>query len=166
MKKIYVDLDGTCCEFKQAIQSLDELMVPGYFATVAPHGHVVSAIKELHDKNKDVEIFVLSHCLNDTFIIDDKNKWIDAYLPFVKTENRILIPYGAPKYQYVSIDSNAILFDDHTPNLIDWIEHGGRGLKCRTPINSIKGVWKGDYIDSEWPDWMIYDHLVSFINQN
>ena len=38
--------------------------------------------------------------------------------------------------------TNAILIDDHTPNLIKWKVKGGKSIKYLNNINSKKGVHK------------------------
>lgn len=46
MAYLFIDMDGTLCEWKQASTN-EDLYVPGYFRDLKPHRYVLNAIKIL-----------------------------------------------------------------------------------------------------------------------
>ena len=90
-QRIFIDMDGTLAEFK-TVDTLEKLYEPGYFSNLQPNSNVVNAVKLLIEK-ADVEVYVLSAYLTDSvYALDEKNKWLDRYLPELKKENRIFMP--------------------------------------------------------------------------
>lgn len=63
---------------------------------------------------------------------DEKNKWLDKYLPFIPIERRLIIPVGTNKASV--IDSvcdrkTAIFIDDYGQNILHAYEAGIVGIK-------------------------------------
>ena len=89
---------------------------------------------------------------------EEKNDWLDKYLPIIDEEHRIFVPYGIQKKDWVdqhlnlSSKSVNILLDDYTENLNDWEsdEAGNKyAIKMINDINNSKGSWlskEGNFI--------------------
>ena len=145
-QRIFIDMDGTLAEFK-TVDTLEKLYEPGYFLNLQPNSNVVNAVKLLIEK-ADVEVYVLSAYLTDSvYALDEKNKWLDRYLPELKKENRIFTPCGKEKTSAVpgNIREDDFLLDDYTKNLGEW-EPPARGIKLINDINHTHGTWEGDRI--------------------
>lgn len=136
-------MDGTLAEWKN-IKSNSELYQKGYYETLKPNKYLLEETKKLIEEGKD--IYILSSFLIDSdYALDEKNKWLDKYLPTLSVDKRIFVPYGDIKYKYIpnKITNNDYLIDDHTKNLLDWKTAGGTGIKFLNGINHIKGIWQG-----------------------
>lgn len=136
-------MDGTLAEWKN-VTSNYELYQQGYYESLRPNEHILNETKRLIKEGENV--FILSSFLSDSaFALEEKNSWLDKYLPELKKENRIFVPYGECKYKYIpnKITSYDYLIDDHTKNLLDWKDAGGTGIKFLNGINHLKGIWQG-----------------------
>ena len=145
-QRIFIDMDGTLAEFRN-VDTLEKLYEPGYFLNLQPNSNVVNAVKLLIEK-ADVEVYVLSAYLTDSaYALDEKNEWLDRYLPELKKENRIFMPCGKEKTSAVPghIREDDFLLDDYTKNLGEW-EPPARGIKLINDINHTHGTWEGDRI--------------------
>lgn len=137
---IFIDMDGTLAEWKN-VTSNYELYQQGYYESLRPNEHILNETKRLIKEGENV--FILSSFLSDSaFALEEKNSWLDKYLPELKKENRIFVPYGECKYKYIpnKITSYDYLIDDHTKNLLDWKDAGGTGIKFLNGINHLKGI--------------------------
>lgn len=76
---IYFDMDGVFAEYD--IGNFD-------YKTIRPIKTVINIMKNLTRDGMNVK--VLSICKNNQ-IIDEKYKWIDKFVPFLKQENIVLI---------------------------------------------------------------------------
>lgn len=144
--RIFVDMDGTLAVFNQ-VDTLEKLYEPGYFASLSPHTNVVEAVKALQ-KRDDIEVYILSAVLLDSkYALQEKNEWIDRYLPETDAKHRIFVPFGEAKNKYVpyGIKPDDILLDDYTINLKAW-DPPARGLKLLNGINGTHGTWTGNKI--------------------
>lgn len=145
--RLYVDMDGTLAEFRP-VNRLETLYEQGYFAYLKPHPNVVGAIRQIVREHPEVEVNVLSAYLSDSnYALQEKNLWLDRYLPEIRAEHRIFLPCGTDKKQYIpgGIRSTDVLLDDYTMNLSQW-EPPARGLKLLNGINHTKKAWQGDRI--------------------
>lgn len=133
---IYVDMDGTLAEWQWV--GPDTFTKKGYYSSLPCNESMVEATKHLIKKGCNV--YILSAVLNDNHSKDDKNKWLDKYLPEIPSENRIFVPYGDCKDDYVEHESGDVLVDDYNPNLDDW---EGIPIKFVNSINNRSGEWKG-----------------------
>lgn len=116
--KIYFDMDGTLAEWRPA-SSMEELLTPGYFASLAPHRHVVTLAKE----------------------------WLAREFGDLLSELTIVfVPCGANKSHYVDAQG-CVLLDDHSPNLWQWYRAGGVAVKALNQINGSGRSWKYARID-------------------
>lgn len=142
--RLFVDMDGTLAAFCK-VTALEELYERGYFSGLRPQENVVTAIRRLA-RDPSVQVYVLSAVLFDShYALDEKNSWLDRYLPELGREQRIFVPCGESKALYISsyLCPEDILLDDYTVNLEDWRMHGGTGVKLLNGINHTRRSWDG-----------------------
>lgn len=142
--RLFVDMDGTLAAFRK-VTALEELYERGYFSGLRPQENVVTAIRRLA-RDPSVQVYVLSAVLFDShYALDEKNSWLDRYLPELGREQRIFVPCGESKALYISsyLCPEDILLDDYTVNLEDWRMHGGTGVKLLNGINHTRRSWDG-----------------------
>lgn len=145
-KRLFVDMDGTLAEFKN-VDTLEVLYEQGYFKNLKPQINVVDAIKEIINKN-EVEVFILSAVLSDSkYALDEKNEWINKFLPEIDKDHRIFPPCGEDKKNYIPdhIRNNDFLLDDYTHNIMLW-SPPTEGIKLLNGINHTRGTWKGSML--------------------
>jgi len=143
--QFYFDMDGTVSEWRPT-STIEDLYSKGYFLSLKPYMEIVNAAQSLAFAG--VDVFILSCYLSDSkYALEEKNAWIDRHMPFVKKENRLFIPYGQSKTQYVQalhkISLEDVLIDDFSVNLHEWAAVGGLGVKSMNEINGTKGTWQG-----------------------
>ena len=142
--RLFVDMDGTLAEFRK-VTALEELYERGYFSGLRPQENVVTAIRRLA-RDPSVQVYVLSAVLFDShYALDEKNSWLDRYLPELGREQRIFVPCGESKALYISsyLCPEDILLDDYTVNLEDSRMHGGTCVKLLNGINHTRRSWDG-----------------------
>lgn len=145
-KRLFVDMDGTLAEFKN-VDTLETLYEQGYFKNLKPQINVVEAIKEIIKKN-EVEVFILSAVLSDSkYALDEKNEWLNNFLPEIDMDHRIFPPCGEDKKNYIpeGIRANDFLLDDYTHNLMLW-SPPAEGIKLLNGINHTNGTWQGSML--------------------
>lgn len=145
-QRLFVDMDGTLAEFK-TVDTLETLYEKDYFINLKPNENVLGAIKQLIADN-DFDIYILSAYLTDSrYALEEKNAWLDKYLPELPQEKRLFVPCGTDKSVAVPglIRPDDYLLDDYTKNLSEW-EPPARGIKLINGINHTNGTWQGDKI--------------------
>lgn len=145
--RFLVDMDGTLAVFTP-VDTLETLYEKGYFINLEPHQNVIDAVKHLVKENDDIEVFIMSAVLSDSkYALQEKNEWLDKYLPEIDREHRIFPPCGADKKDYVpdGIRPSDYLLDDYTKNLASW-EPPAKGIKLLNGINHTKGTWMSDMV--------------------
>lgn len=145
-QRLFVDMDGTLAEFKP-VDTLETLYEKDYFLNLKPNENVVGAVKQLIAKN-DIDVYILSAYLSDSsYALNEKNAWLDKYLPELLHEKRLFVPCGTDKSVAVPghIKQNDYLLDDYTKNLSEW-EPPAKGIKLINGINHTNGTWQGDKI--------------------
>ena len=148
-KRLFIDMDGTLAVFTP-VDTLETLYQPGYFYNLKPIQSVVDAIKIFVKENPDVEVHVLSSVLSDSqYALEEKNQWLDKYLPEIPKERRLFPACGIEKKSIIpdGITSNDFLLDDYTKNLLDW-QPPGSGIKLLNGINHTRGTWLGKLTSS------------------
>lgn len=145
-QRLFVDMDGTLAEFK-TVDTLETLYEKDYFINLKPNENVLGAIKQLIADN-DFDVYILSAYLTDSrYALEEKNAWLDKYLPELPQEKRLFVPCGTDKSVAVPglIRPDDYLLDDYTKNLSEW-EPSARGIKLINGINHTNGTWQGDKI--------------------
>lgn len=145
-QRLFVDMDGTLAEFK-TVDTLETLYEKDYFLHLKPNENVLGAIKQLIADN-DFDVYILSAYLTDSrYALEEKNVWLDKYLPELPQEKRLFVPCGTDKSVAVPglIRPDDYLLDDYTKNLSEW-EPPAKGIKLINGINHTNGTWQGDKI--------------------
>ena len=142
--RLFVDMDGTLATFTP-VSKMETLYEEGYFKKLSPISNMVNAIKNIVN-SKDIDVYILSACLDSPFAKKEKNEWLDEYLPMISKDHRIFCEYGKEKTTFISnhVDSD-VLLDDYTKNLNEW---NGVGIKILNGINDTNRSWKGERISS------------------
>ena len=140
-QRLFVDIDGTLAVFKP-VDTLETLYEKGYFLNLAPHENVVAAVKEIVTNHPEIEVNILSAYLTDSqYALQEKNEWLDRYLPEIDQTHRIFVPCGSDKKEGIGgIRSDDFLLDDYTHNLNEW-QPPARGIKLLNAINHTRGSW-------------------------
>jgi len=145
--RLFVDMDGTLAVFRP-VDTMETLYEPGYFSSLSPHDNVLQAVKSIAKGHPEVEVHILSAVLTDSpYALQEKNEWLDRYLPEVDAAHRIFPPCGADKKEYIpgGIRSTDYLLDDYTYNLSLW-HPPGQGIKLLNGINHSRGTWEHDRV--------------------
>lgn len=164
-KRLFVDMDGTLAVWQSA-KSIEDCFVKGYFKDLTPQYSVLNAVKRFMKSNEDdLEVYVLSAVLDTPYAVPEKEDWLKKFIPEIKKENYIFVPYGKDKYEYIpgGVTRNDYLLDDYTTNLLPWHKAGGTGIKCRTNENHTNGTWKGPYIHTAFPSFVmdeVLNHII------
>lgn len=145
--RLFVDMDGTLAEFKK-LDTLEKLYEKEYFLELKPLSPMVDVIRNLQENHSEAEVFILSAVLTDSpYALDEKNAWLNKYLPEINSEHRIFVPCGSNKNKYIpgGIRETDFLLDDYTKNLMAW-GNLWTGIKVLNGINGTHGTWKGNSI--------------------
>lgn len=143
-------MDGTLAEFRN-VDTLETLYEKGYFLNLKPNENVIQAVKNIIAEDNGIEVFIMSSVLTDSeFALDEKNAWVDKYLPEIDADHRIYPPCGEDKKEYIpgQISGKDFLLDDYTKNLVLW-ELPGKGIKLLNGINDTHKTWQGAKIKHE-----------------
>ncbi len=155
MRKIYIDQDGVLAKFSLTA-TIPETHEEGFFLSREPEWKMIHLVKKLIARG--FYVCVLSAAYRNRYAPVEKSKWIDIYLN--KNVNRIFVPYGDSKSDYISCNDGSILIDDYSENLRAWEESGGMAVKFYNGINGTKGTWKGKKaIDLS----MSIDDMISYL---
>lgn len=144
-QRIFVDMDGTLAVF-QPVDELETLYEKGYFLNLEPQQNVLEAIRELTVNHTEIEVHILSAYLTDSpYALQEKNEWLDRYLPEVDRDHRVFVPCGTDKKEGIrgGVRENDFLLDDYTKNLNEW-QPPARGIKLLNGINHSRGTWEHD----------------------
>ena len=165
--KIYIDMDGTIARFHDENLYLERMFEKGFFRDLKPFENAVAAIEKLAN-DSTAEIYILSATLNSCSL-DEKNQWLDKYLPNIDKDHRIFTSLNVPKSEAIGhqLTDKDILIDDYNKNLLEWEKAGGSSVKAKNNINH-KGLhgelWKGEIVDVVNGD--IYSDICKLANEN
>ena len=164
-KRLFVDMDGTLAKFKK-VDELEELYEKGYFVKLMPQRNVVNAIREIVLMGRDLDVFILSAFLSDSsYALEEKNEWIEKYLPEIDREHRLFIPCGLDKREFIgNLSREDILLDDYTLNLNSWSVLG-KGIKLVNDINDTHKSWDGPRINYLSPSEKIVSEIKIIANE-
>ncbi len=163
-QRLLVDMDGTLAVFTP-VDELETLYQPGYFLNLRPIDNVVQSIKEIIKNNPNIEVNILSAYLTDSpYALEEKNLWLDQYLPEVDIEHRIFSPCGADKKDYLpgGIKETDFLLDDYTHNLKLW-QPPARGIKLLNGINYTRGTWEHDRVRYDKDPKELAENILSIM---
>lgn len=162
LKCLFVDMDGTLAVFRK-ITKIEELYEEGYFENLSPLPGVVRAVKDIIAQGQ-VKVYILSSVLSDSkYALDEKNRWLDRYLPEIPSEDRFFPACGDSKIEFFNghIGKDHYLLDDYSKNLHDW-DPPGHGIKLSNGINGRFGTWKSHCVSHECPD--LANEILSIMN--
>lgn len=132
-KVIYFDMDGTIANFYGVHGWLDYLLAenPFPYENAEPLHNMSALARRLNNLQKmGWKIGIISWLAKnstksfDNKVINAKKNWLKKHLASVEFDEIKIVPYGTPK-STVGTFKNGILFDDETPNLIEWVKNGG-----------------------------------------
>lgn len=167
-KRLFVDMDGTLAEYR-LFSSEEQYFQDGYYYSLKPFENVVEAIREIiKDKDKNsIEVFSLSAYPQGANAKEEKNAWLDKYLPELDSKHRIFTLCGQSKRDFIEggVNENDYLLDDYTVNLLDW-QKDGKGIKLLNGLNSRAGTWSGSKISYKRPAKELASAIVSIIRDD
>ncbi len=139
---LFLDMDGTLAKFYANPNYMEKMFEPNYFATLKPYA-IVDTIKEIIKEMPIVKVMVLSACVDTDYCEEEKQIWLDHYLPEIPQENRAFCKVGEDKTDLARLlvgkeDIN-ILLDDYSVNLEQWKAQGWVAIKFVNGINDKKG---------------------------
>lgn len=146
-QKFYVDMDGVLAKWDTEA-SIEETFQRGYFLNREPDYYAIGYVKNLIDAGYDVTI--LSHAYQNGYAELEKSQWLNKY--GLGDVQRIFVPYGVPKLQYVMQKPDTInfLLDDFSKNLREWEnQENNIGIKYYNGINGTHGTWNGYGINDD-----------------
>lgn len=149
--RIFLDMDGTLFKWND-VPYYERLYEKGYFENLEPHRNVVEAIRYLIlNADSQIEFYTLSKYLSDSpYALNEKNRSLDKYMPEIERNHRIFVPMNDSKSDYIpdGIHISDLILDDYTPNLNEWRDAGGTGVKLINGINDTHRSWSGLRIDA------------------
>jgi len=137
---IYFDLDGVLAKWRNVPVWITHL--PLYFLFLRKDRAAAALLLSLMKAGYPVGILSKAYNRRAAF---EKRLWVRLLVGKVPV---IVVPYGESKLSYVS-DENAILIDDYTPNLREWILSGRTGIKYKNGLNGKK--WTGLSVSYDMP---------------
>lgn len=157
---IFFDMDGTLAEWNSNA-SIEEVMEPGYFTKRVPMMNMVNAAKLLIGRGH--KVYITSKVFSGTTAVEDKNEWLDEYLPEI-TE-RFFIPYENRDKNAIPLEGGVkpgyVLVDDSTHHgLAGW---AGIGVKVDNGINNTKRSWDGYMVSSQSTPEKIADTIEAIM---
>lgn len=149
---VYFDMDGCLTRFYDDIVDdegafrLDNMYSPGFFYKLKPYENVVSAVKLLASIDRDRVHIVSAYDVANESVLDQKNAWLDYYLPEICHGQRLFTQIGQPKNLAVKGGvRQSLLIDDYNKNLREWRDAGGEAVKLVNDVNHTgEGRWRGD----------------------
>ncbi|MDD3417482.1 MAG: hypothetical protein PHY47_26405 [Lachnospiraceae bacterium] len=168
--RLFVDMDGTLSEFK-AVDTLEKLYEENYFLKLKPQQNIVDSIRNIVLHKSEIEVYVLSAVLTDSkYAKNEKNEWLDIYLPEIDREHRIYLPCGEDKSEYIKsfyggIRQTDYLLDDYSKNLHAW-EPPAKGIKLMNGINGKNGTWQNERLSIEKNVSEFTECLLKIMNGN
>lgn len=139
---LFLDMDGTLAKFYANPNYMEKMFEPNYFATLKPYA-IVDTIKEIIKEMPIVKVMVLSACVDTDYCEEEKQTWLDHYLPEIPQENRAFCKVGEDKTDLARLlvgkDDINILLDDYSVNLEQWKAQGWIAIKFVNGMNDKQG---------------------------
>ena len=131
--RLIFDMDNTLADFDGS-GGIDKMEECGFFRNLQPYANVQEVIGSL--VKAGFQIYILSACIDTPYCTQEKQEWLNQYLPMIPKSNIILVPYGTNKAEAFmtltgkELTQTDVLFDDYKVNLLAWLEKGGTAVKC------------------------------------
>ena len=139
---LFLDMDGTLAKFYANPNYLEKMYEQGYFENLKPYA-IVDTIKEIIKEMPVVNVYILTACVDTDYCEEEKDKWLDKYLPELPLDHRLYLKVGENKTQLADLvahkDAINLLLDDYGLNLEQWEEKGWTAIKFINGINNKKG---------------------------
>lgn len=145
--RLFIDMDGTLANFRY-VETMETLFERGYFQNLEPQWNVLEAVRKIIHSHPEIPVYIMSSVLSDSkYALQEKNEWLDRYLPEIDSEHRIFLKCGENKLDYApnGIKPEDCLLDDYTQNLILW-EPPAKGIKLLNGINHTHETWNGNML--------------------
>lgn len=146
MKKtnLFVDMDGVLAEYHP--QTVDHMHNKGFFLNRPVVLNMVRFVRLLINTGA-YNVYILSSVIDSPYCVPEKAKWLDEHLPEIGEENRLFVPYGEVKADYVRehvslAHKKNILLDDYNNNLVKWDLPNALPIKVLNGLNSRTGSWE------------------------
>lgn len=170
MARLFLDMDGTLAKFHDEADYLERMFEQDFFADLKPFENMVSGAKLFIEQHPDVDVYIISSCVDSPYCIDEKNKWLDKHLN-IPQDHRIFPPMGASKADYIpgGVTKDDYLLDDYNRGLNQFMYDGGSAIKCHNNINqqglgayggSAGNLWVGAMVHTEDKPEMIAAELA------
>lgn len=115
---LFLDMDGVLAEQRNDL--VNYMYDKNFFLSLPPVTNMIEVAKKLTEQIYDV--YILSTVVGNEYCEKEKGLWLDKYLPEIKVSNRIFVPSGIEKSDFVrknvDIGENTVnvLIDDFTLN--------------------------------------------------
>lgn len=175
-KRLFVDMDGTLARFHDQVNYLERMFEKGFFWELEPFENMVAGIRQFIQDHPDVEVYILSARVigEPPYCEEEKNLWLDHYLPEIDRTHRIYTDMGRSKASYIpgGVGKNDFLVDDYNKGLNLWLYDGGSAIKCHNNINqkglgayggSAGALWAGAMVHTDDNPQMIAAELAHHI---
>jgi len=170
MARLFLDMDGTLAKFHDEADYLERMFEKDFFSNLKPFENMVAGAKLFMQQHPDVEVFIISSCVDSPYCVADKNKWLDEHLN-LPAERRLFPPMGASKADYIpgGVTKDDFLLDDYNRGLNQFMFDGGSAIKCHNNINqqgrgayggSAGNLWVGPMVHTEDKPEMIAAELA------
>lgn len=158
MTVIYVDMDGVLAEWDPKVKT-EDTHKKGFFLSCKEEKCIKDAVKKLKEKYK---IKILSHTYGE-WAMKEKAVWLENI--GLEDIEKVFVPYGKPKSDFVNRNEKNVLIDDYSKNLHDWVQNGFVGIKFRNKVNGNNGTWNGPSINYSMTANEIVDRVESILSQ-
>lgn len=139
-RRVFIDMDGVLCEYRDGATE-EEMETKGYFSSLAPRYAMVDALNYLI-QSTEAEVFILSAVLPqiENQAKDEKNAWLNKFMPAIDKSHRIFTLCGEDKVKAINgFNEKDVLCDDYSHNLSLWSKAGGKAIKIINEINGKNG---------------------------
>lgn len=140
---LFLDMDGVLAEQRNDL--VNYMYDKNFFLNLPPVTNMIGVAKKLTEQV--YYVYILSTIIGNEYCEKEKGLWLDKHLPEMKINNRIFVPSGIEKSDFVrqnvDIGKNTVnvLIDDFTENLLTWDVVGALPIKVLNGLNNNYGTW-------------------------